>query len=686
MKLSPDDRVPGLVVSGLNSGKVQFLDNPKSKNPDQDDGSGATPWDVYDLHSFREPVSLIAADITGDGSMDLIVCHQYGPNMKECDMEGGWVSWLENPGRNKLDKNKEWVRRDIGHWPAMHRLRAGFFTQRFDGPNGLDSLLIASREGISRLFFEKGRWHAELLNISEPREPGQKPGYDAPASGDNWGSGAVDVGKVGDDPFAYIASMDPFHGTKVCVYTKTDRGLKCANWKRHVLDVYGTPTQTQKWGDGPGHYVVCGDFDGDGDDEFLVSLIGSLDRDEKGNASPVQGGFTPNKGIMYYKAINLEEGIFAKWRIANESSARIALGHFNGKKELDVASVSYNVKDYYEEPEPKVTLYTNNTALSPTASHDDSIKATLWDGEGLVYLAQPAAIKTPAAKPLIQVANYAISVEIYPPKHSIPTKKGEGVKVIYGSLTATRSDGKSTKRKPLGDKPFPALASTTSEEQALVADAVQGAIVLRMTQTGPELDWEDVRPDSEWKNASDVPVYTTFDLKESGLEMPQLEFTRVDQLWWGKDDKRFKGKEFYNMPGFHFRFLNSKVHIAHIQFWTAGTKVSAGAHNHADGYFNEIHITLSLGTKDGGMSMVKPEFENDAQDSDEAEELPDDKWIHVPQQPLFEHGSIWHRDPSGNARRGRNNVVSYPWHKWNAGSGENIDVWLALEFNPDLAL
>lgn len=32
------------------------------------------------------------------------------------------------------------------------------------------------------------------------------------------------------------------------------------------------------------------------------------------------------KGIMYYKAIDLEKGLFAKWRIAEESSARIALG------------------------------------------------------------------------------------------------------------------------------------------------------------------------------------------------------------------------------------------------------------------------------------------------------------------------------------------------------------------------
>lgn len=29
---------------------------------------------------------------------------------------------------------------------------------------------------------------------------------------------------------------------------------------------------------------------------------------------------------MYYKAIDIEKALFAKWRIADESSARIALG------------------------------------------------------------------------------------------------------------------------------------------------------------------------------------------------------------------------------------------------------------------------------------------------------------------------------------------------------------------------
>lgn len=30
---------------------------------------------------------------------------------------------------------------------------------------------------------------------------------------------------------------------------------------------------------------------------------------------------------MYYKAIDASKGIFAKWRIAEESSARIAVGY-----------------------------------------------------------------------------------------------------------------------------------------------------------------------------------------------------------------------------------------------------------------------------------------------------------------------------------------------------------------------
>lgn len=50
--------------------------------------------------------------------------------MLDCDPVGGYISWLENPGREGLKDGKEWTMRFIGRWPAMHRLKAGYFTQR----------------------------------------------------------------------------------------------------------------------------------------------------------------------------------------------------------------------------------------------------------------------------------------------------------------------------------------------------------------------------------------------------------------------------------------------------------------------------------------------------------------------------------------------------------------------------
>ena len=94
--------------------------------------------------------------------------------------------------------------------------------------------------------------------------PGQKP-EDVVVK--HWGSGCVDAGRIGDDPVAYIATLDPFHGTTCCVYTKVDQSRKGMNagesgWKRHVLDIYGTDLQRRKEGNGPGHFLVCADFDG----------------------------------------------------------------------------------------------------------------------------------------------------------------------------------------------------------------------------------------------------------------------------------------------------------------------------------------------------------------------------------------------------------------------------------------
>lgn len=65
-------------------------------------------------------------------------------------------------------------------------------------------------------------------------------------------------------------------------------------------------------------------------------------------------------------------------------------------------------------------------------------------------------------------------------------------------------------------------------------------------------------------------------------------------------------------------------------------------------------------------------------------DLDDSTFDHVPLPVLYEHGGLWYRDSYDEPIRGKNDIVKYPWHKWQAGSGVNVDVWLALEFNPDL--
>lgn len=89
---------------------------------------------------------------------------------------------------------------------------------------------------------------------------------------------------------------------------------------------------------------MCADFDGDGDDEFLVALRGPW----------------PWQGVMYYKAVDPRNGIFTKWRVSSDSAARIALGDFFSHGKIDFATISYSVPKYYVAKDAKITVYRND--------------------------------------------------------------------------------------------------------------------------------------------------------------------------------------------------------------------------------------------------------------------------------------------------------------------------------------
>ncbi|KAL3432912.1 hypothetical protein BDV09DRAFT_205706 [Aspergillus tetrazonus] len=302
----------------------------------------------------------------------------------------------------------------------------------------------------------------------------------------------------------------------------------------------------------------------------------------------------------------------------------------------------------------------------------------------MVYLPQPDSLKHHLKKELMVVANYLISVEVFPPKHKVHLKKQDGVKVIFGSLC----EGQNAIRRPLGGAPFPEKESLKPRgiyNTVLRADERLGAIFLRLKEQNTP---------GPWKKARDVPVKTIFDLSSQGIDFPELKFVKVEELWWGGD---FRGYDFYNMSGFHFRLQDNKQNLCHMQFWAAGPNVNAEYHDHHDNAFKELHTCLSQGTpgddetKLGGMWAPEPSTCDSIIPSVEPLSLGNEAFPSPPKcvkhrglKPLEEHGRIWHEDATRNAVYRKNNTVSYPRHQWAAGDGgENkcIDVWMALEFD-----
>ncbi|GAA2745582.1 MULTISPECIES: FG-GAP repeat domain-containing protein [Kitasatospora] len=344
---------------------------------------------------IRMPVGADYADISGNGHPDIVVCYElYGPigTIVDADTSGGKIDWLENPGHPEKDESR-WKRHYIGRATGMHRLRVGHFTRTdrlqviglpivakedvhavlpvvlFTQPedvhtaeewpmevvddshfrmihgaekkaglipgSALDSVLLASDEGVTWLWFDeaRGEWVRTLIGTGELGQF-ERTGFR--------GSGDLNCGRIGDDPMAYVAAVEPFHGNTVAVYVKEDpaRPAAEAGWRRFLLDVYGDPNEN---GEGPGHQIVCADFDGDGEDEFLVALRGPH----------------PWQGVIYYKALDLANGVFAKWRVSDESVARIATADFTGDGRLDFATIAYSVQNYYVAKDAKIVVFRN---------------------------------------------------------------------------------------------------------------------------------------------------------------------------------------------------------------------------------------------------------------------------------------------------------------------------------------
>lgn len=129
----------------------------------------------------------------------------------------------------------------------------------------------------------------------------------------------------------------------------------------------------------------------------------------------------------------------------------------------------------------------------------------------------------------------------------------------------------------------------------------------------------------------------------------------IGSLTFKQYDKKEPNRDFWNLTGFNFRFLYTRVHLAHMQFF------NCGLHNHNSDTFLELHMCLFAGTGNGGMWRVDPGAIVDPDHPDNTND-PND-FIKLPLDSLEEHGAFWHMDCKGAPERRENSSIDYPWHK-----------------------
>ncbi|MEN7546313.1 hypothetical protein AAG747_00245 [Rapidithrix thailandica] len=373
-----------LIGYGLTMGLITLYVNPGAEELN---GEDPALWESRLIKELKQPVGMDHADVDQDGLMDVVICYEYGETQKTCLRDGGKIIWMKNPG----PENKgEWEDRYIGQTMAMHRLRFGKFTQNENlellalpvvGDSGdihtiipiyyyekpeqvlevdrwprtlidssffeiihdafivknpalsdFDVALIASQQGISWLYYGRDqKWHID--NIAKGATSLED--YE---NTEDWftGTNTACPGKIGENPFAYIAALEPFHGGIVSTYQHNPASWE---WDRFVLHKYG---EIDEQGYGVGHFVITQDLDGDQNEEFLVAFP------------------RPPKGVLYVKPLDLEQNLYDTLRVSGESAARITIDDYNLDGKPDFATIGYNVPGYYEDPSPRVLVFLNN--------------------------------------------------------------------------------------------------------------------------------------------------------------------------------------------------------------------------------------------------------------------------------------------------------------------------------------
>jgi hypothetical protein len=322
-------------------------------------------WEKHTLTSgAKEFIDLAPQDIDGDGRTDLAIADDFGMTRTN---SGGLVHWLQCP----QDPTQEWPTHAIGAEPTSHRLRwadldgdgrkelvvAPIMGRNAKAPlwdvgvklafyripdppttepwkpividdqltvlhgicmvdwdhDGRDDILTASFEGV-HLYRSQGQgdkisWRKTRLGSGEQTDPGKR------------GSSEIALGKLGGDNCRFLATIEPWHGDKVVVYTPGS--TPDALWQRDVIDATFNE----------GHALICADLDGDNEDEIIAGYRG------KGSSLYIYD--CRDSAGKQWQRIALDEGDMA--------ASGLDVADINGDGRLDIIAVGTamsNIKWY----------------------------------------------------------------------------------------------------------------------------------------------------------------------------------------------------------------------------------------------------------------------------------------------------------------------------------------------------
>ncbi|MCH7857676.1 MAG: VCBS repeat-containing protein [Gemmatimonadetes bacterium] len=241
-------------------------------------GDPTMPWTTQQIDAFPTSHHVAWADLDGDGELELINALLIGEESVRpaYDQDQSSVFWY---GQG------DWKRGTVDdEIPGIiHRVRP----VKWD-PGSRDQLLVASFEGIAlyraigmgdAMTFEK-----ELISSGHDSEPAPR-------------LGASDVGMGASGSGRIVASVEPWHGNEVVVYTEQD-----GTWQRRVLfsDI------------GSGHEIAVLDLNGDGYADIVANDQSRMTTRNPDGTPGVHVFFSPEDpatGEWIYRRIETESAM-----------------------------------------------------------------------------------------------------------------------------------------------------------------------------------------------------------------------------------------------------------------------------------------------------------------------------------------------------------------------------------------